>query len=85
MKVVNQNLRKWYGMITLSRRKNIRIRSYSGPYSVRMQESTDQNICEHGHFQAVIFTSWKLFQPFLNNRHEFKIIYGFLQKFFLNL
>ena len=30
--------------------KNVRIRSYSGPHSVRMQEITDQNYSEYGHF-----------------------------------
>ena len=30
--------------------KSVRIRSYSGPYSVRMQENTDQNNSEYGHF-----------------------------------
>ena len=28
--------------------KSVRIRSYSGPYSVRMQENTDQNNSEYG-------------------------------------
>ena len=30
--------------------KSIRIRSYSGPYSVRMRENTDQNNSEYGYF-----------------------------------
>ena len=30
--------------------KSVRIRSYSGPYSVRMRENTDQNNSEYGHF-----------------------------------
>ena len=30
--------------------KSVRTRSYSGPYSVRMQENTDQNNSEYGHF-----------------------------------
>ena len=30
--------------------KSVRIRSYSGPYSVQMQENTDQNNSEYGHF-----------------------------------
>ena len=30
--------------------KSVRIRSYYGPYSVRMQENTDQNNSEYGHF-----------------------------------
>ena len=30
--------------------KSVRIRSYSGPYSVWMQENTDQNNSEYGHF-----------------------------------
>ena len=30
--------------------KNIRIRSYSGSYSARMRENTDQNNSEYGYF-----------------------------------
>ena len=30
--------------------KSVRIRSYSGPYSVRMWKNTDQNNTEYGHF-----------------------------------
>ena len=30
--------------------KSVRIWSYSGPYSVRMWESADQNNAEYGHF-----------------------------------
>ena len=30
--------------------KGVRMRSYSGPYSVRMRENTDQNNSEYGHF-----------------------------------
>ena len=30
--------------------KSVRIRNYSGPYSVRMQENTDQNNTDYGHF-----------------------------------
>ena len=30
--------------------KSVRIRSFSVPYSVRMQENTDQKISEYGHF-----------------------------------
>ena len=30
--------------------KTVSIRSYSGPYSVRMRENTDQNDSEYGHF-----------------------------------
>ena len=30
--------------------KSVRIVSYSGPYSVRMRENTDQNNSEYGHF-----------------------------------
>ena len=30
--------------------ESVRIRSYSGPYLVRMQENTDQNNSEYGHF-----------------------------------
>ena len=29
--------------------KSVRIRSYSGPYSVQMRENTDQNNSEYGH------------------------------------
>ena len=30
--------------------KTVHIRSYSGPYSVRMRQNTDQNNSEYGHF-----------------------------------
>ena len=30
--------------------KSVRIRSYSGPYSVQMRENTDENNSEYGHF-----------------------------------
>ena len=30
--------------------ESVRRRSYSGPYSVRMQENADQNNCKYGHF-----------------------------------
>ena len=32
--------------------KSVRIRSYCGPYSVRMRENTDQNNSEYGHFSC---------------------------------
>ena len=32
--------------------KSVRIRSYSGPYSVQMRENTDQNNSKYGHFQV---------------------------------
>ena len=38
--------------------KNVRIRSYSGPFSVRMRENTDQNSSEYGHF---LRSDWFLF------------------------
>ena len=38
--------------------KNVRIRSYSDPYSVRMRENTDQNSSEYGHF---LRSNWFLF------------------------
>ena len=30
--------------------KSVRIRGYSGPYSVQMRKNTDQNNSEYGHF-----------------------------------
>ena len=30
--------------------KNVRIRSYSDPHSIRMRKNTDQNNSEYGHF-----------------------------------
>ena len=30
--------------------KSVRIRSFSGPYIIRMRENTDQNNCQYGHF-----------------------------------
>ena len=35
--------------------KSFRIRSYSGPYSVRMRKNTDQNNSEYGHFSRIEF------------------------------
>ena len=32
--------------------KNVGIWSFSGPYSVRMRENTDQKNSEYGHFQC---------------------------------
>ena len=32
--------------------KSVRIRSYSGPYSVRMRETADQNNSEYRHFSG---------------------------------
>ena len=41
--------------------KSVRIRSYSGLYSVRMRENTDQNNSEYGHFlQSDMLSSIKL-------------------------
>ena len=37
--------------------KSVRIRSHSGPYSVRMWENTDQNNSEYGHFSAVLVST----------------------------
>ena len=42
--------------------KSVRIRSYSGPYAVRMQENTDENNSEYEHFFELIFQKngrWK--------------------------
>ena len=33
--------------------KSVRIQRYSGPYSVRMQENTDQDNSEYGHFWRI--------------------------------
>ena len=38
--------------------KSARIPSYSGLYSVRMQENTDQNNSEYGHFLHSVFNSY---------------------------
>ena len=37
--------------------KSVRIRSYSGPFLVRMQENTDQNNSEYGHFSRSVRTT----------------------------
>ena len=34
--------------------KHVRIRSYSGPYSVRMRENTDENNSEYGLFSRSV-------------------------------
>ena len=49
----NQNILCIYGQRGIQHLhcvKSVRILSYSGPYSVRMQENVDQNNCEYGHF-----------------------------------
>ena len=58
--------------------KSVRIQSYSGPYSVRMRESTDQNNSEYGRFlrsagyiavpiaQKIMFSVKDLFNFLLN-------------------
>ena len=39
--------------------RSVRIRSYSGPYSVRIRENTDQNNSEYRHIShSVNFTSF---------------------------
>ena len=41
--------------------KSVHIRSYSGLYSVRMRENTDQNNSEYGHFlQSDMLSFFKL-------------------------
>ena len=41
--------------------KNVCIWSYSGPYSVQIQENADQNKSEYGHFlQIVKYFVWRL-------------------------
>ena len=40
--------------LTLHCVKSVRIRSYSGPYSVRMRENTNQNNSEYGHFSGSV-------------------------------
>ena len=40
--------------------KSVRIRSYSGPYSVRMQENTGRNISEYGHLLRSDGNNFKL-------------------------
>ena len=46
--------------------KSVRIRSYSGPYSVRMQENTDQNISEYGHLLRSDGNNFKLKEMLFN-------------------
>ena len=41
--------------VSHSLQKSARIRIYSGPYSVRMRENTDQNKSEYGHFSRSDF------------------------------
>ena len=38
------------GILTVHCVKSVRIRSYSGPYSGRMRQNTDQNNSEYGQF-----------------------------------
>ena len=46
---------------TVTLRRSVRIRSYSGPYSVQMQENTDPNNSEYGHFSRIVsFTEYKV-------------------------
>ena len=52
--------------------KSVRIRSYSGLYSVRMRENTDQNNSEHGHFLRSVVTY------FLSNFFGYVVILAIL-------
>ena len=45
-----QNLNTFFYMCMGHCVKSVRIQSYSGPYSVRMRENTNQKISEYGHF-----------------------------------
>ena len=46
---------------TVILRRGIRIRSYSGRYSVQIQENTDPNNSEYGHFSRIVsFTEYKV-------------------------
>ena len=42
--------------------ESVRIRNYSGPYSVRMRKNTDQNNSEYGHFLRSDKHNEKLFE-----------------------
>ena len=57
--------------------KSVRIRSYSGPYSVRIQENTDQNNSENGHFtQCTITPSYGIFPPLIQKVFSYSDIGG---------
>ena len=58
--------------------KSVRIRSYSGPYSVRMREKTDQNNSEHGHFLHSGFIERK--DLMYRQKHLAEIIFSFSSK-----
>ena len=58
--------------------KSVHIRSYSGPYSVRMRKNTDQNNSEHGHFLHSDFIKRK---DLMNRqKHLAEMIFSFYSK-----
>ena len=62
--------------------KSVRIRSYSGPYSVRMRENADQNNSKYGHFlRSGMCGMWRmsLFHSFNVFVHVFD---NFVQAFY---
>ena len=64
--------------------KSVRIRSYSGPYSVRMRENTDQDNSEHGHFSRSDSQKLLLLQNYQNiKKWLFWVYYKRLIVFYL--
>ena len=53
-------------------RESVRIRSFSGPYSVRMRENTDQKNSEYGHFLHSAQNFCKNFQMVKNHGDLYK-------------
>ena len=58
--------------------KSVRIRSFSGPYSVRMWENTDQKTSEYGHFSRSV--SSRKFTPttanaIIQNTNDFLLLF----------
>ena len=50
--------------------KSVRIRSYGGPYSVRMRENTDQNNSKYGHFSRKVGVKKVQTDSALENRNH---------------
>ena len=62
--------------------KSVRIRSYSGPYSVRMQENTDQKNSEYRHFsRSDCCNLFPFFFPYLQTLAIDKIAQDFVNRF----
>ena len=65
--------------------KSVRIRSYSGPYSVKMRENTDQNNSKYGHFSRSDYyiimdhrTMDRISQKLINGHGQRELVFALL-------